>query len=77
MEELLEKIPVEKRWELTAKILIGIYTMIGDNAANLGQGRGDLLAILGWEKWVEILKKTYGENGRKFVLGLKTCSTYS
>ena len=37
----------------------------------LGIEEGIFSPILGWEKWVEIQKKIYGESGRKFVPWVK------
>jgi hypothetical protein len=73
MTEFLEKIPVEKRWKITAKILTGIHTMIGSKIMPqiLGMEKGIFSPILGWEKWVEIQKKIYSESGRKFVPWVK------
>ena len=73
MEELLEKIPAERRWEITAKILTGLGTMIGSKIMPqiLGKEEGIFAPVLGREKWIEIQKKIFGESGRKFVPWVK------
>ena len=62
-EELLEKIPPEKRWEITSKILSSIVVMRGEKiiAPELGKGEGITSPVLGIEKWKEINIKIFGE----------------
>jgi hypothetical protein len=66
MEELLEKIPVEKRWGITAKILTRLVMLRGSKtiAPLLGKGEGIISPVLGWEKYNEITDKIWGAGGR-------------
>lgn len=59
--EILEKIPAEKRWETTAKSLIG--ACVGYSLA--------LLRIVGKEKHAEIESKMWGEGGKTSFLQVK------
>jgi len=71
-EELLEKIPPEKRWEITAKILQAFAVLRGEKrvAAEMGTGEGYILPVLGAEKWHELTGKGYSEEGAKKALPL-------
>jgi len=62
-EKLLEKIPAEKRWEITSKILSSILVLQGEKiiAPELGKGEGITSPVLGIEKWKEINIKIFGE----------------
>ena len=55
-EELLEKIPVEKRWSITAKTLWRFIVLRGDKiiAPLLGMGKGIISPLWSKEKWYEI-----------------------
>jgi hypothetical protein len=66
IEELLEKIPPEKRWEITSKILSSIVVMRGEKiiAPALGKGKGITSPIWGAEKWTEINVKIFGDTGK-------------
>jgi hypothetical protein len=63
IEELLEKIPPETCWAITAKILSSLFVLRGDKttAPILGTGEGVTAPILGAEKWKEIVVKAYSE----------------
>jgi hypothetical protein len=66
IEELLEKIPVERRWTITSKIL-WIFTILrGDKiiANILGKGEGIIAPVMGAEKWKEINEKIYSDGGK-------------
>jgi len=60
-KEIIEKVPVEKRWEMTAKSLSGAcvgYSLV-------------LLGIVGKEKLDEIESKMWGEGGKTSLLQVK------
>ncbi len=63
VEELLEKIPPERRWEITAKTLLGIAVLQGEKivAPEMGKDEGIIAPVLGAQKWIEINVKIYGE----------------
>ena len=65
MEELLEKIPVEKRWEITAQAITRLTTLMiaKTSAPLLGKGEGVTSLILGREKHQEIQEKAFGKVG--------------
>jgi len=69
MDELLEKIPTEERWAITAKILTRISVLRGSKTmpSVLGKEIGILAPVWGWEKWVEILVKIYSDLGQKML----------
>ena len=73
MAELLEKIPAEKRWEITAKILTGLTVLRGSKTMVplLGKGEGIFAPVMGFEKFAEIMKKIFCEGGRKFYPWVK------
>ena len=60
-EAILEKIPIETRWEITAKSLTG--ATIGYELV--------LLEIVGKEKTAEIEAKMWGEGGKTFIPMIK------
>lgn len=64
--ELLKKIPAEKRWEITAKILSAFMVLRGEEsvAPLLGKGEGITSPIWGAEKWQEIHIKIFGDGGK-------------
>ena len=64
-EELLEKIPSERRWEITSKILTSLIVMRGEKiiAPSLGKGEGIISHIWGAERWVDINEKIFGDGG--------------
>jgi len=66
-EKLLEKVPAEKCWEITAKILITFALLRGVKIVLplLGKGEGIISPIWGWEKWVEINDNVWGGEGGK------------
>jgi len=65
-EELLEKIPPKKRWELTASILTRFIVLRLLKARPLlGKGEGIIAPVLAYEKYMEINAKIWGESGRK------------
>ena len=67
MAELLEKIPAEKRWAITAKALLGFIILRGYKTVMplLGKAKGIVAPVWGWEKYKEIAKKIWGEGGMK------------
>lgn len=73
MAELLEKIPAEKRWAITAKILTGLTILRGSKTMVplLGIGEGIIAPVMGWEKWEEIQRKIWGEGGQNFAPWVK------
>jgi len=73
-KELLEKIPAEKCWALTAKILTTFAVLRGEKrvATEMGTGEGIISPVLGVEKWYEIDNRAWGEEaGRNFSLWIK------
>ena len=71
-EELLEKIPAEKRWAITAKILTGLHALrIILTRPLVGRGEGIISPILGWEKHEEIQEKIWSERGKRFIPWVK------
>jgi len=66
IEELLEKIPPERCWEITAKIVSSLYVMRGEKiiAPELGTTEGFFSPIWGAEKWEEIHIKIFGDGGK-------------
>jgi len=73
MEELLEKIPPEKCWEITAKTLLNIALLRGVKTVFplLGKGEGIISPVMGFEKWREIVDKIWAESGRKIFPWVK------
>jgi hypothetical protein len=67
-EELLEKIPPEKRWAITAKTLWRFIVLQGDKiiAPALGKGEDIIAPVLGMEKWAEINEKIFADGGKMF-----------
>ena len=67
--ELLEKIPPEKRWAITAKTLTRfiVLRMLKTSTPFLGKNDGILSLLSGWDKEVEIKAKIYTESARKFL----------
>ena len=67
IEELLEKIPPEKRWDITAKTLWRFKIMRGDKliAPELGVGKDIISPLWSKEKWDEINEKITGDAGKK------------
>ena len=65
MAELLEKIPVEECWAITAKILTAIMILRGMKyiLPLLGKGEGIISPIWGAEKYDEINEKIWAEGG--------------
>ena len=61
-EELLEKIPAEKRWATTAKILTSIHVIQGEKntAPIIGKGESIIAPVKGAETWTEINVKIFG-----------------
>jgi len=72
-EELLEKIPPEKRWAITAKTLWRFTVLRGDKiiAVILGKGEGIIAPVMGAEKWKEINEKIYSDGGKMFYPWVK------
>ena len=72
-EELLEKIPPEKRWAITAKTLSSVIVsrMLKTSTPFLGKDEGILSLLSGWEKEVEIKEKIFGDSGRKMFPWIK------
>jgi hypothetical protein len=72
-EELLKKIPPEKRWAITAKYLLGLAVLQGEViiAPEMGKDEGITAPVLGAEKWKEINYKIYGEGFLQMLLWVK------
>ena len=73
VEELLEKIPTEKCWAITAKMLLIIYVLRGMKyiLPLLGKGEGILAPVLAREKYEEISEKIWGDGGRRLIPWVK------
>jgi len=54
MAEILEKIPCETKWKITAQTLTGAFTALGPI----------LIPIVGKEKWQEITDNIFGGGGK-------------
>jgi len=61
MANLLERIPTEKCWEITAKILTRHLVVMTKKTSVpiLGKGEGIIELVDGWKKWREITGKTW------------------
>jgi len=71
-EDLLEKIPVKKRWEITAKILTNLIVMKAVRIRYLfATEEGVIAPSMAWEKYEEINTKIWSEGGRKFIPWVK------
>lgn len=72
-KKLLEKMPAEKCWAITAKLLTGFMALRGSRtiAPELGKEEGIIAPVLGWEKWLEIANKTWAEAGKKYIPWVK------
>jgi len=67
MAELLEKIPVEKRWALTSTALSKLVSLrVARTRLALGAEEGIIAPVLGTEKMKEISMKIWAETGKKF-----------
>ena len=68
-EELLKKIPAEKCWALTAKILLTISVLRGVRTVMplLGTEEGFISPVRGLEKFQEITDKIVAESGKKAI----------
>jgi len=60
---IMEKFPVEKCWEITAKILGTFAVLRGEKriVTEMAKGEGIISLVLGVEKWIELDKKAWGE----------------
>ena len=69
----MEKIPPEKRWEITAKILSIFSVIRGEKiiAPLLGEGEGIISPIWGAEKWDEINEKIFVDAAKQFIPRVK------
>jgi len=67
-EELLEKIPPENRWAITARTLWRFIVLRGDKiiAPLLGTAKDIISPLWSKEKWYEINDKIWGDGGRYF-----------
>ena len=72
-EELLKKISPEKRWTITAKTLGGFLALRGDKImpSVLGKDEGIIAPVLGWEKYLEINSKVFGDGLKQFYRFVK------
>jgi hypothetical protein len=72
-EELLEKIPAEKRWLITSQVLTRFSVLRGSNCMPilLGEEEGIFSPVWGWEKWNEILTKIMGDVGKRLFAMVK------
>jgi len=72
-EELLKKIPPEKRWAITACALLRFSVLRGSKSMPiiLGKEEGILSPVWGWEKWMEILDKVMTDAVKRFYPRIK------
>ncbi len=65
-KELLQKIPVEKCWTITAKALTDFLVMRGEAiiAPDLGRSEGFISPLWSEEKWIEIGVKIFGDGAK-------------
>ena len=71
-EELLKKIPPEKRWEITANILMNVIVMRAIRVRYLlTSSEGVIAPIMAWEKYEEINTWIYTEGGRRLIPWVK------
>jgi hypothetical protein len=72
-EELLEKIPPEKRWAITAKNLWRFIILRGDKiiAPDLGKDEGIFAPVMGAEKWDELSNTVFAKGGKKMFPQIK------
>lgn len=63
-KRLLEKIPAEKCWAITAKTLLNFALLRGSKTVVplLGRGEGVFAPVMGWEKYKEIVIRVMGES---------------
>jgi hypothetical protein len=73
MSELLEKIPPERRWAITAQSLLRLSVLRGSKCMPtiLGKEEGIISPVWGWEKWVEIITKVISEAAKRFYPRIK------
>jgi len=73
MGELLEKIPAEKCWALTSKIISAFFVIRGEKiiAPSLGKGEGITSHIWGAERWVDINVKIFSDGVRELLPWVK------
>ena len=73
VEELLEKIPPEKRWAITSETLTRFSTSRGSKIMPfvLGEEEGVIAPVWGFEKMIEIFTKVHGESMKKMYLWVK------
>jgi hypothetical protein len=69
VKELLEKIPPERRWAITAKTLWRFLVLRGERliAPELGTGKDIISPLWIKEKWYEINEKILGDAGRNMM----------
>jgi len=72
-EELLKKIPPERRWKITARALLRFSVVRGSKSMPtiLGKEEGILAPVWGWEKWIEILTKVMTDAANRFYPRIK------
>ena len=72
-ETLLEKIPAETCWLITAQALTRLSVMRGSKImpSVLGKEEGVFAPVWGWETWKEILVKVHCENSKRLHLYIK------
>ena len=73
MAELLEKIPPETCWALTAQALTKITVLRGVKIMPfiLGKDEGIFAPVWGWERWKEIATKVIVEGAKRFEQWVK------
>lgn len=71
-ETLLEKIPAEKCWAITARILTKlVVARIHRARIFMGIEKGIISPVWGWEKYEEINTKIWAEGGKRFLPWVK------
>jgi hypothetical protein len=73
VEELLKKIPPEKRWAITSEALTRFSLARGSKIMPfvLGEEEGVIAPVWGFEKMIEIFTKVHGDSMKKMYLWVK------
>jgi hypothetical protein len=72
-KELLEKIPAEKCWEMSAQTLTRFHVLRGVKTmpAIMGKEEGIFAPVWGWERWKEIATKIIVDGAKRFFPRVK------
>ena len=72
-KKLLEKMPAEKCWALTAKFIQSFFYLLGSRilVPLFSKGEDIYAPVMGYDKFEEITAKVFGEHGRKMLSMVK------